>query len=116
MLCWNDTDELKSIVNSCFILNFTPFTSQLKCQHNQHTRITNSPIADVFIVWAKSEAHGNKIKGFILEKGMEGLTAPTIHGKFSLRASITGQIAMDSVKVPEENLLPGASGLGVGFL
>lgn len=80
-----------------------------------NARITNSPVADVFIVWAKSEAHGNKIKGFILEKGMEGLTAPTIHGKFSLRASITGQIAMDSVKVPEENLLPGASGLGVGI-
>ena len=76
-------------------------------------RITNSPIADVFIIWAKSDAHQNRIRGFILEKGMEGLTAPRIEGKFSLRASITGQIAMDSVKVPAENLLPNASGLNV---
>jgi glutaryl-CoA dehydrogenase len=73
--------------------------------------ITNSPIADVFVVWAKSEAHDNKIKGFVLEKGMEGLSAPKIEGKFSLRASITGEIVMDGVFVPEENLLPHASGL-----
>ncbi|KAJ8305320.1 hypothetical protein KUTeg_015865 [Tegillarca granosa] len=73
--------------------------------------ITNSPIADVFIVWGKSEAHNNQIKGFILEKGMKGLTAPQIHGKFSLRASVTGQISMDEVEIPEENLLPHVTGL-----
>jgi glutaryl-CoA dehydrogenase len=77
--------------------------------------ITNSPIADVFVVWAKSEAHGGKIKGFILEKGMKGLTAPKIEGKFSLRASITGMIAMDEVLVPEENLLPHVEGLAGPF-
>jgi len=70
--------------------------------------ITNSPIAQVFIVWAKLEG---EIKGFILEKGMQGLSAPKIEGKFSLRASITGEIVMDDVFVPEENLLPKASGL-----
>ena len=73
--------------------------------------ITNSPLADVFVVWAKSEAHDGKIKGFVLEKGMEGLTAPKIDGKFSLRASMTGEIVMDDVFVPEENLLPNAEGL-----
>lgn len=73
--------------------------------------ITHSPIADVFIVWAKSEKDGNAIRGFILDKGMPGLTAPKINGKFSLRASITGQIVMDDVSVPEANLLPHASGL-----
>ena len=77
--------------------------------------ITNSPIADVFVVWAKSEAHDNKIKGFVLEKGMKGLTAPKIEGKFSLRASITGMIMMDEVEVPEENLLPEVSGLAGPF-
>jgi glutaryl-CoA dehydrogenase len=71
--------------------------------------ITNSPIADVFIVWAKNEE--NEIKGFILEKGMEGLSAPKIEGKFSLRASITGMIFMDNVKVPKENMLPFVQGL-----
>jgi glutaryl-CoA dehydrogenase len=70
--------------------------------------ITNSPIADVFIVWAKLDG---VIKGFILEKGMKGLTAPKIEGKFSLRASITGEIVMDNVFVPEENLLPNVEGL-----
>ena len=70
--------------------------------------ITNSPIADVFIVWAKLD---NVIKGFILEKGMEGLSAPKIEGKFSLRASITGEIVMDNVFVPDENLMPNVSGL-----
>jgi len=79
------------------------------------TWITNSPIADVFVVWGKSDAHDGKIKGFILEKGMKGLEAPTIEGKFSLRASITGSIAMDEVFVPEENLLPEASGLAGPF-
>jgi len=77
--------------------------------------ITNSPVADVFIVWAKSDAHDNKIKGFILEKGMKGLSCPKIEGKFSLRASITGQIVMEDVEIPEENLLPNAEGLGGPF-
>ncbi len=77
--------------------------------------ITNSPIADVFIIWAKSDAHDGKIKGFILKKGMKGLAAPKIEGKFSLRASITGMIQMDDVFVPEENLLPHVSGLAGPF-
>jgi glutaryl-CoA dehydrogenase len=71
--------------------------------------ITNSPIADVFVVWAKDDS--DTIRGFLLEKGMSGLSAPKIEGKFSLRASITGEIVMDDVLVPEENLLPGVSGL-----
>jgi glutaryl-CoA dehydrogenase len=71
--------------------------------------ITNSPIADVFVVWAKNDA--GIIRGFILEKGMEGLSAPKITGKFSLRASITGEIVMQDVFVPEANLLPNVSGL-----
>ena len=75
------------------------------------TWISNAPIADVFVVWAKSAAHDNKIRGFILEKGMAGLSAPKIGGKLSLRASITGEIVMDGVVVPEENLLPNVSGL-----
>ncbi|MCR9073053.1 MAG: acyl-CoA dehydrogenase [Alphaproteobacteria bacterium] len=75
--------------------------------------ISNSPIADVFVVWGKTE--DGKIRGFILEKGMEGLSAPKIEGKFSLRASITGEIVMDDVFVPEENLLPNVSGLGGPF-
>jgi glutaryl-CoA dehydrogenase len=73
--------------------------------------ITNSPIADVFVVWAKSDAHDGQIRGFILEKGMAGLSAPKIGMKLSLRASITGEIVMDGVEVPEENLLPHVSGL-----
>ncbi|MEM8916619.1 MAG: acyl-CoA dehydrogenase [Pseudomonadota bacterium] len=77
--------------------------------------ITNSPIADVFIVWAKSDKHDGKIKGFILEKGMEGLAAPKIDGKFSLRASVTGMIQMDEVFVPEDHLLPEVSGLAGPF-
>ncbi len=79
------------------------------------TWITNSPIADVFVVWAKSEAHGGKIRGFLLEKGMKGLAAPKIEGKFSLRASVTGMIQMDEVPVPEANLLPHAEGLAGPF-
>jgi glutaryl-CoA dehydrogenase len=71
--------------------------------------ITNSPVADVFIVWAKDDA--GDIRGFILEKGMKGLSAPKIEGKFSLRASVTGEIVMDDVQVPEENLLPNVKGL-----
>ncbi|MEO1142805.1 MAG: acyl-CoA dehydrogenase [Pseudomonadota bacterium] len=73
--------------------------------------ISNSPFADVFVVWAKSEAHDGKIRGFILEKGMEGLSAPKIEGKLSLRASTTGEIVMDNVEVSEEQLLPNVSGL-----
>lgn len=73
--------------------------------------ISNSPMADVFVVWAKSASHDNKIRGFILEKGMAGLSAPKIEGKLSLRASMTGEIVMDGVVVPEENLLPNVSGL-----
>ena len=73
--------------------------------------ISNSPIADVFIIWAKSKEHNDKIKGFILEKGMKGLSAPKINKKLSLRASITGEIVMDQVIVPEENILPNVSGL-----
>jgi len=73
--------------------------------------ISNSPIADVFIVWAKSDKHEKKIKGFILEKGMKGLSAPKINKKLSLRASITGEIVMDKVFVPEENMLPNVEGL-----
>jgi glutaryl-CoA dehydrogenase len=75
--------------------------------------ITNSPIADVFIVWAKDD--DGKIRGFILEKGMDGLTAPKIEGKFSLRASSTGMISMDDVFVPDTNLLPNARGLAGPF-
>ncbi len=73
------------------------------------TWITNSPIADVFVVWAKDEE--GKVRGFVLEKGMKGLSAPVIHGKFSLRASVTGEIVMDDVEVPEDALLPGITGL-----
>jgi glutaryl-CoA dehydrogenase len=71
--------------------------------------ITNSPIADVFVVWAKDEE--DRIRGFVLEKGMKGLSAPKIEGKFSLRASVTGSIALDEVFVPEDGLLPGVTGL-----
>ncbi|MCL4118893.1 UNVERIFIED_CONTAM: hypothetical protein GTU68_004820 [Idotea baltica] len=77
--------------------------------------ITNSPIADVFVVWAKSDAHDGAIKGFVLEKGMKGLNAPKIEGKFSLRASTTGMIQMDDVFVPEENILPNVAGLAGPF-
>ncbi|MGZ8297283.1 MAG: acyl-CoA dehydrogenase [Allosphingosinicella sp.] len=73
--------------------------------------ITNSPIADVFVVWAKSHAHDGAIRGFLLEKGMKGLSAPKIGMKLSLRASITGEIVMDGVEVPEDALLPNVSGL-----
>jgi len=73
--------------------------------------ITNSPIADLFVVWAKSEAHGNAIRGFVLEKGMKGLSAPKIGEKLSLRASITGEIVMDGVEVPEDAMFPEISGL-----
>ena len=73
--------------------------------------ISNSPIADVFVIWAKSESHDGKIRGFVLEKGMKGLNAPKIQGKQSLRASITGEIVMDGVEVGEDALLPNVEGL-----
>jgi glutaryl-CoA dehydrogenase len=73
--------------------------------------ISNAPIADVFVVWAKSEAHGNAIRGFVLEKGTKGLSAPKIGGKLSLRASITGEIVLDNVEVGEDALLPNVEGL-----
>ncbi|MEM8979729.1 MAG: acyl-CoA dehydrogenase [Pseudomonadota bacterium] len=77
--------------------------------------ISNSPIADIAIIWAKSDAHDGKIKGFIVERDMKGVVTPKIEGKFSLRASITGMIQMDEVFVPEENLLPEVSGLAGPF-
>ncbi len=73
--------------------------------------ISNAPIADVFVVWAKSDAHGGKIRGFVLEKGTQGLTAPKIENKASLRASITGEIVMSDVEVSEDALLPNVEGL-----
>jgi glutaryl-CoA dehydrogenase len=75
------------------------------------TWISNSPIADVMVVWAKSDAHEGAVRGFILERGMAGLSTPRIGNKLSLRASVTGEIVMDGVIVPEENLLPGVSGI-----
>lgn len=73
--------------------------------------ISNSPIADVFVVWAKSDAHGGKIRGFVLDRDTPGLSAPKIGGKLSLRASITGEIVMNGVEVGEDALLPGVEGL-----
>ena len=73
--------------------------------------ISNAPIADVFVIWAKSEAHGGKIRGFILEKGMRGLSAPKIEGKLSLRTSVTGEVVMQDVEVGEDALLPHVDGL-----
>uniref|UniRef100_A0A915BHV8 glutaryl-CoA dehydrogenase (ETF) n=1 Tax=Parascaris univalens TaxID=6257 RepID=A0A915BHV8_PARUN len=77
--------------------------------------ISNSPFADVMIIWARSDRHNNEIMGFILERGMPGLTTPKIEGKLSLRTSVTGQIMMDEVPVPEENLLPNAKGIVSAF-
>jgi glutaryl-CoA dehydrogenase len=81
--------------------------------HGAKMWITNSPVADVFVIWAKAAGEDGKdvIRGFVLEKGMKGLSAPKIEGKFSLRASITGEVVMDDVFVPDENLLPNVSGL-----
>ena len=79
------------------------------------TWISNAPIADVFVVWAKSEAHGGKVRGFVLEKGMKGLSAPKIGGKLSLRTSVTGMVVMEGVEVGEDALLPGASGMAGPF-
>ncbi|XP_015781088.1 glutaryl-CoA dehydrogenase, mitochondrial [Tetranychus urticae] len=75
------------------------------------TWITNSPIADICVVWAKSEAHKGKVRGFILERGMKGLETPKLEGKLSLRASTTGMILMENVQVPEENMLPEVEGM-----
>lgn len=77
--------------------------------------ISNSPIADIAVVWAKSDAHEGKIKGFIVERGASGFSTPKINGKLSLRASITGEIVLDNVFVPEENLLPHVAGLAGPF-
>ncbi|GLR82623.1 acyl-CoA dehydrogenase (plasmid) [Azospirillum oryzae] len=77
--------------------------------------ITNSPIADLAVVWAKSDAHDNKIKGFVVERGTKGFSTPKIEGKLSLRSSITGEIVLDEAFVPDENLLPNVSGLGGPF-
>ncbi|MEP3296517.1 MAG: acyl-CoA dehydrogenase [Pseudoruegeria sp.] len=77
--------------------------------------ISNSPIADVFVVWAKSDSHDGRIKGFVLEKGMKGLSAPKIAGKLSLRASTTGEIVMENVEVSDDALLPNVSGLKAPF-
>ena len=77
--------------------------------------ISNSPIADVFVIWAKSDAHDGKVRGFLLEKGMAGLSAPKIGCKLSLRASITGEIVMEGVEVGEDALLPNVSGMGGPF-
>lgn len=75
------------------------------------TWISNAPIADVFVIWAKSDAHGGGIRGFILEKGMKGLSAPKIENKLSLRASITGMVVMDDVDIPDDAILPDVQGL-----
>ncbi|MFQ3184029.1 MAG: glutaryl-CoA dehydrogenase [Octadecabacter sp.] len=77
--------------------------------------ISNSPIADIFVVWAKSEAHGGKVRGFVLEKGMKGLSAPKIAGKLSLRASVTGEIVMNNVEVGENAILPNIEGMSGPF-
>ncbi|MEM7566001.1 MAG: acyl-CoA dehydrogenase [Pseudomonadota bacterium] len=77
--------------------------------------ITNSPIADLAVVWAKSDAHEDKIRGFVVERGTKGFETPTIKGKLSLRASVTGEIVLDDAVIPEENLLPHAEGLGGPF-
>jgi glutaryl-CoA dehydrogenase len=79
------------------------------------TWITNAPIADIAVVWAKSAAHGGAVRGFIVERGAKGLQTPRIENKLSMRASTTGQLVMERVEVPEENLLPGAEGLGGPF-
>jgi glutaryl-CoA dehydrogenase len=86
-------------------------TAQGYVLRGSKTWISNAPIADVFVVWAKSAAHDGAIRGFVLDRGMQGLSAPKINGKLSLRASVTGEIVMDDVTVPEEQLLPGVSGL-----
>ncbi len=85
----------------CYVLNGTK------------SWITHAPVADVFVIWAKCDRDDDAIRGFILERGMAGLSTPLIEGKMSLRTSITGQVAMDDVEVPHENMLPLAKGLRV---
>jgi glutaryl-CoA dehydrogenase len=82
---------------------------------NGHKRWNTGTLADTFVVWAKSEAHGGKIRGFILERGMDGLTTPRIMGKLSFRGVPTGEIVMENVEVPEENMLPDAEGMKAPF-
>ncbi|WDQ98085.1 acyl-CoA dehydrogenase [Devosia sp. J2-20] len=77
--------------------------------------IGNAPIADVFVIWAKSEAHDGKVRGFILDRGLKGLSTPKIEGKLSMRTSITGEVIMENVEVSEDALLPNTSGLGGPF-
>ena len=77
--------------------------------------ISSAPLADVFVIWAKSAAHGDEVRGFVLEKGMKGLSAPKIGGKLSLRASVTGEVVLDNAFVPEDNLLPNVKGLAGPF-
>jgi len=83
--------------------------------HGTKTWISNAPVADLFVVWARSEADDGKVRGFLLEKGMDGLSAPKLEGKFALRASATGQIVMDDVFVPEANVMPDAKGMKAPF-
>jgi len=83
--------------------------------NGQKMWITNSPIADLAVVWAKSDAHDGKIRGFIVERDTDGFSTPKIEGKVSLRASVTGEIVLDDARVPDENLLPDASGLSGPF-
>jgi glutaryl-CoA dehydrogenase len=75
------------------------------------TWISNAPLADVFVIWARSEAHGGRIRGFVLERGLPGLSAPKIEGKLSLRASVTGEVVLEDVEIGEDALLPGVEGL-----
>lgn len=89
--------------------------SKMYLLNGTKTWITNAPLADVFVVWAKSQEHNNRVRGFVLERGMKGLSTSKIEGKFSLRASQTGMIIMDNVKVPEENLLPLSNGMKSPF-
>ncbi|KJS39830.1 MAG: acyl-CoA dehydrogenase, partial [Rhodospirillaceae bacterium BRH_c57] len=83
--------------------------------NGQKMWITNSPIADLAVVWAKSDAHDGKIKGFVVERGTKGFSTPKIEGKVSLRASVTGEIVLEDAFVPDDALLPGATGLGGPF-
>lgn len=99
-------------IQTSFWSNFIDFISHTDFYHWLSSgRITNSPVADIAVVWAKCE--DGRVRGFILERGMKGFSTPKIEGKFSLRASVTGMILMDDVEVPQENLLPNVSGLAV---
>uniref|UniRef100_A0A915E9D7 Acyl-CoA dehydrogenase n=1 Tax=Ditylenchus dipsaci TaxID=166011 RepID=A0A915E9D7_9BILA len=95
----------------CFGLTEPNHGSNPAGMESKATWITNAPVATMFIVWARSDRHDNAIKGFILERGLSGLTTPKIEGKVAVRASITGKIIMDQVEVPEQNVLPNVQGL-----